>query len=319
MFSEELRQLEEKSSNYEDGAISLVEYCQYVKEMAYKKGLNLRSYPYLTTFSETARLEKEINFKQAESERNAFVKDLARFLDEKQVKELINKTVVFKSGKITPKEYYSFLQETAKPRLDLEHKYPQAYSYIRYITVSEDINVRDLLKEISLIEEEIKRSCLITVNQRRLYEIAKSLQILVKLSKLELTPEEYEYFQTNRPKFLVTSWINFLSENCSRYNLPMSPAGSNIIDQNLRQLHEFYQLGVVREKSFIDNVVNKMDETDAKLAVLIAGGFHTPGVTRMLKNKGYAYVVVTPVITKRMDSSTYFSVLKGEDTHLEKP
>ncbi len=92
----------------------------------------------------------------------------------------------------------------------------------------------------------------------------------------------------------------------------MSLVNSNIIDDNLKQLEDFYKLGVAREEAFIKNIVNKMDQTNQKLAVLIAGGFHTPGVTRMLKDKSCSYVVITPVITKRIDSSAYFSVLRGE-------
>jgi hypothetical protein len=65
------------------------------------------------------------------------------------------------------------------------------------------------------------------------------------------------------------------------------------------------------------NMVSKMDESGENLAVLITGGFHTPGVTRMLKGKGYSYVVAAPVITQNSDSSVYFSVLRGEKSRFE--
>jgi hypothetical protein len=37
----------------------------------------------------------------------------------------------------------------------------------------------------------------------------------------------------------------------------------------------------------------------------------------MLKDNGYSYIVIAPVITKKSDSSIYFSVLKGEKNRLE--
>ena len=317
IYTEELRQLEKKSSDYADKVVSLAEYCQYLKEIAYKKGLNLNEFPHLTAFSETARLEKEIDFQQAESERNAFIKYIANFLDETQVKKLINKSQEFKAKKLTSQEYYSFLQAIGEKKLDLQHDYPQLYAYITYITVSKDINAPSLLKEVTVIEEKIKEACFINTDQRKLNEISKSLQILTKILNLELTPEEYKYFKANQANFLTASWVDFLTENCRRYNLAIQPTTSSVIDENLSMLDEFYQLGVAREKAFIKNAVDKMNESGQNLAVLITGGFHTPGVTRMLKDKGYSYIVVAPVITKKSDSSVYFSVLRGGKKQLE--
>lgn len=317
IYTEELRQLEEKKSKYDDKAISLVEYCQYLNEMANKKNLELKDYPHLTAFCEIARLEKEIDFQEAESERNAFIKDLAKLLDEKGVQGLINKTQDFKAKKITQEEYYSFLKTVGDQKLDLKQNYPQLNAYIKYVTISKDVNAADLLKEVSVIEEKIKVASFTNADQRRLNEIAKSSQILSKILNLELTPEDYEYFKANRLQFLTSSWVSFLTEKCSSYNLQMQASTSNLIDENLNALDGFYQLGVEREKAFIKNMVNKMNESGEKLAVLITGGFHTPGITQMLKDKGYSYVVATPVITQKSDSSIYFSVLRGEKRRLK--
>jgi hypothetical protein len=76
-------------------------------------------------------------------------------------------------------------------------------------------------------------------------------------------------------------------------------------------------LGVAREEAFIKNIVAKLQESGEKIAVLITGGFHTPGITPLLKEMGYSYMVVAPVITQKSDSSIYFSVLRGEKDRLE--
>ncbi len=317
MYSEELRQLEDKKQKYEDKTLALAEYCQYLKGMAQNKGLNLESYPHITAFSEVARLEKEIDFKQAESERNTFIKDLANLLDENRVKELIAKSQDFKAKKLTSQEYYSFLKAIGEEKLDLANNYPQLDAYITYINLSKDINAPDLIKEISSIEGKIKEACFVNAEQRRLDEVFQSVQILTRILNLELTPEDYAYFQANKQNFSTASWVGFLTENCQKYNLPMQPSASSIIDGNLEQFAGFYQLGLEREKAFINNTVNKMNDSGQKLVVLITGGFHTPGVTRMLKEKGYSYMVVAPVIIQKSDSSIYFSVLRGEKKPLD--
>jgi len=317
IYTEELMLLEKKKSGYEDKAITLAEYCQYLKGIAQKKGLGLQEYPQLSAFSETARLEKEIDFKQAESQRDVFIKDLARLLDERGVQNLILMTQGFKAKMIAAGEYYSFLKAAGEQKLGLRRNYPHLNSYIQYVTVSKEVNAAELLKEVNIVEEKIKEACLTNPGQRRLAEISKSLQILTKVLNLELTPEDYAYFQANKSQFTTASWIDFLTQNCSKYNLALQPVSSKVIDENLNELDNFYQLGTTREKAFMKNLVNKMDESGQKLAVLITGGFHTPGVTQMLKDKGYSYIVAAPVITQKSDSSVYFSVLRGEKKPLE--
>lgn len=313
IYSQQLRQLEVKKKQYKDKEASLLEYCRYLKQMANKKGLGIKDYSHLSAFLETARLEEDIDFNQAESERNKFIKDLAGLLNQEQVRELISKSQEFKSGGTAPQIYYSFLTSLAEKRLDLKRDYPLLDSYIRYISVSKQIDVRGLLKEVDLLEQETKEAFFDNSEQRRLSEISKSLDILRRLLNLDLIPEDYEYFYINRSKFLTASWIDFLTQGSIKYNLALRPYQSMIIDENLDKLEYFYQLGEYREKIFIRKLVDKMKASGERLAVLITGGFHTPGITRMLKDKGYSYVVVAPVITRDSDSkSIYFSVLKGE-------
>jgi hypothetical protein len=57
-----------------------------------------------------------------------------------------------------------------------------------------------------------------------------------------------------------------------------------------------------------------------KTTVLIAGGFHTPGITRLLKEAGYSYVVITPQIKtySPMDQHLYVQRLLGYAIPLSK-
>ena len=311
IYTQELNQLEQKRQAYKDKNLSLLEYCQYLKKMADKKRLKQETDNLMTAFLEIATLEKEMDFKQAEIERKTCLEDLTKALNKNQLGELINRSNQFKAGKLTKIQYYVFLKSMADKRLNLKD-YPAFNSYIRYITISQGINAKDLLAQISETEDKIKEAFFINNDQRQLSQISKWLELLKGLLNLELTPEQYGYLQDNRSKFTTASWVYFLTENSRRYNLGMSLSRSKIIDDNLNKLQEFYQLGVEREKIFIKNLVNKMNDSREKLAVLITGGFHTPGITSMLKNKGYCYIVVTPVISKRADSAIYFSVLKGK-------
>ncbi|MDD5477847.1 MAG: hypothetical protein PHG87_06605 [Candidatus Omnitrophica bacterium] len=318
IYSEEVKYLESAKKNYEDKTLSLGEYCGYLKNIASNKGFDLQSYPFLSAFAELARMEKEVDFKEAEAQRNEFIKSLASLLNEKQVKTVVDKSQDFKAGNITSGEYYSFLKDlAAKKRINLEQNYPQLAAYIRYINENKKIDVAQLLKEVGSLEEKIKEELFANADQKKLYEISKALDVLKGVVSLELTPEDYGYFKANRADMSTGSWLSFLSDNCAKYNLALRPSASGVIDENMSKFEEFYKLGSDREQAFIKNIVKKMDESGEKIAVFIAGGFHTPGMTQMFKEKGYSYAVVTPTITKKTDSSVYLSVLRSEKKNLQ--
>jgi len=312
LYNSELLDLEARTSGYAKKEISLVDYCGYLKETAAKKNMDLSDKQNLTCFLESAKLEKQIDLKVSESQRNEFIKALATKLDELGVKELIANTQGFKDKKIPAVLFYTFLKDMASGKIDLARDYPQLDSYISYIVLSNNLDVEEFLKEIGLIEKQISETLFVKNDQRKLYEISASLDMISKLLSLGLMPEEYEIFKENKGSLVTASWINFLTDNCRRYNLAGLPAASDTIDNNLDQFESFYTLGVEREKAFIRNIRNKMEESKDTLAVLITGGFHTPGISRLLKEEGYSYAVVTPAVTGKSDNSIYLSVLRGQ-------
>jgi hypothetical protein len=312
IYNQELKDFEAKRAEYGKKALSLTDYCKYLKEIAGAKRLDLRDSPHLSAFVEIALTEKDLNFKEAEAQRNLFIKELAKALDEQEVKELIAKTREFKEQKSNGRDYYSYLQEKAQFRIDLARDYPQLNSYISYIKVSKDINAADLIKEIAVLENNIREALFVNNDERELARISKAVEVLSGFLKLDLTPEEYEDFNKEKSQYTTVSWVDFLSDSCRKHNLDLQLQASTAIDENIQKLEEFYKLGLSREEAFIKNLTAKLEESKEQLVVLITGGFHTPGVTRMLKEKGYSYAVVAPAITERTDSSLYFSVLRGE-------
>jgi hypothetical protein len=213
---------------------------------------------------------------------------------------------------MTQQEYYSFLKTIAEQKIDMAAAYPSLNDYITYLNVSKNINAQKLLKDVAAVEGALRSVLLENDEQKKLSEIDRMVRILMKFFNLEVTPEDYAYFKDNKDKFTDSYWMGFLMDCCTRYNVAMNVEMSSVVNDNLAFLEDFYKLGVAREDAFIKNLAGKMEESGENIAVLITGGFHTPGVTRMLKEKGYSYMVATPVITREGDSSVYFAVLREQ-------
>lgn len=318
MYNRELLRMDSQKSAFADKTLPLAEYCIYLTDAAGKKDIALDEYKQLSSFRESLALEKTIDFKQAEAQRGAFIKDLAQKMQGALIKELIAKTADFKDKKISAQEYYEFLRTAAQDRLDLKEQYPQFDAYMRYVALGRDIDAEKLLKEISRAEDRLSESLFVSNDERHLSGISDSLGTLRQFLRLDLTPGEYAAMKKDPSRYVTASWINFLTDRCRRYRISARPSASLIIDENFDALDSFYQVGIDREQAFMRNIAQKISAAgDNGYVVVITGGFHTSGLSRLFKEQGYSYAVVTPAISRRADPAIYYSVLRGENGEFE--
>ncbi|GAI55769.1 unnamed protein product, partial [marine sediment metagenome] len=71
-------------------------------------------------------------------------------------------------------------------------------------------------------------------------------------------------------------------------------AGLSLRPATLSKFEEFYNVALKRNEALVDNTISRMEKIGSRVAVLIAGGFHTPGITKLLRDRNISYVVVTP-------------------------
>jgi hypothetical protein len=311
MYSEELKAFEKEKNRYQSKEMSLAEYASYIKEKAGQKELGIEEYSHIDAFVKSTQLEKEIDFKEAEAQRSLFIKELAKALTEPEVKALIFRTQEYKAQKISNAEYYAFLKSKAEGRINIKESFPQINSYMLYIELGNQVKSEVLIKDISLIEKKIKEALFSNDGEKELCRISDSLDTLERFLKLDLTPWEYDDFISRKNDFKISSWTNFLTQACQKYGLTENLQVSSSMDENIDKFNAFYRIGLEREQSFLKNIADKLALSGDKIAVLITGGFHTPGMSKLFKDNGYSYAVVTPAISKKTDSNLYFSVLRN--------
>ncbi|MFH1665747.1 MAG: hypothetical protein ABIA77_06355, partial [Candidatus Omnitrophota bacterium] len=88
------------------------------------------------------------------------------------------------------------------------------------------------------------------------------------------------------------------------------------VSENIPNMVDFYEIAMKRDEALIDNTLKRMEAEGTDRCVLIAGGFHTKGMKYLLEKKGVSYVVVTPKITKDVETP-YIKVLTNQRTSLE--
>jgi len=311
IYNKDLIALEEKKDAYEEEKLSITDYYQYLENSAKELGADLSSFPNFKAFIKAAAFEKNIKNEEIITDAKNLVTRLTEVLPEKKLKKLLAQSARFKLEKIESQDYYLFLKRLAQNSHINLKSYPHLYKYLIYLELSDRIDGIELIKEVSGVEEVIKKKLFKNNDERKLSEISENVGLLTNLINLQMTPDEYEIYQINKAKIRLSDWMNFLNDKAGKYKLKKEAIDAALIDNNLSTLESYYQAALKRDAALIENSLAKMEEDGESMAVLIAGGFHTPQLTRMLKEKDFSYVVVAPKITEASNHDLYISVLKN--------
>ncbi len=304
-------ELEKAKQEYEEEKISLADYYKYVDALAKKTKQSLSSYPNFKRFIEVTGLEKDIKFPVVEKERSALIEKLSKKLTKQQLTNLVTKSLEFRLNKLTPSEYHEYLFGEAKAAQEPMSGYPNLEKYLAYVRAHEEIDTAKLFEETEVLSAEIEAALIKNDQQRKLYEISRSLHVLDNFLNLKLVPNDFKYYKQHRNDFNTAAWMSFLQKEAKRYKVrtaSLKPA--YILDKNLSTLVKFYDLANKRDDAFVQNAIKLMNEENAKVAVLIAGGFHTPSLKQKLKECGMSYVVVAPHTTQQTDPEQYRYILR---------
>ena len=185
--------------------------------------------------------------------------------------------------------------------------------YSEYMELSGDLNINELFKEEPFLEDTVKDALVETIDQKTLLKISKALSIIKGLLNIKVVPEEYKYFIDNRKDFDPQMWSGFLKEKSQELTLSLDvPNNFYIITDNLPKIEKFYNIAEERNHVFLKKTNERIEKDGVNIAALVAGGFHTPRLTRLLDDAGYSYVVISPKVTEKTDDALYRWMLTAE-------
>lgn len=308
IYTPELKELDRKISAYNDRKISLNNYVSYLNEIFSTHSIDISRFSNFERLSGIIELEQKINFKKVEQEHLEAIKELSQDLSEKEMADLIVKSVDFKAEKISAGRYYIHLKELAEQEDFSFRPYPNLERYVYYIIISEQIDHKKLFSEIKSSEEVAKESLYTNDDQARLDRLLKNIDILEGFINIKLTNEDVQYYYTRKSEFRPQIFYSFIQKYAIEYGF-----NNPVYDFSdcLPEMENFYALADRRDKILIENTLKAMQIKGERTAILICGGFHTQGITQLLKEKDISYIVITPKVSSEMDTELYFSVLKG--------
>ncbi|MFA7001247.1 MAG: hypothetical protein WC352_03785, partial [Candidatus Omnitrophota bacterium] len=191
--------------------------------------------------------------------------------------------------------------------------YPELSKALGRIVLSSEIQATDLFDEMNRLTQKVFEGLVMKDSEKELLLVYADYLQMKKLFALEMIREEYEAVQARRDPMkpsVLTERLFSVANDKNR----SKPAGSLKKEDSLfAKALLFYKAAILREDVMFKRLTEVMTSEKKEASVLVTGGFHSQGMTEMLKKNNIAYVEITPRITDLKESTNYMNVvtLKG--------
>ncbi|MBI4115168.1 MAG: hypothetical protein HY447_01195, partial [Candidatus Omnitrophica bacterium] len=325
VFSDDLQELFLRHQAFQEGGNELVSYIGFLKGTAEKHHISLYDYPLIHSLVSLVQLEREIDFEKAEAEIENLTKDLRKLLSRERLSRFLVNTVQFRMKKMRRSDYYGYLEEEIKdlPIFDIEQtRYDNLLKYLHYMRLYDSIDVK-VFDEVDAIERAVKSKLFRSAEEIELDRLYRIHSIYQKLFHFTLTKQDADFFYTYRDQFKVEAFSQFLTPLLEKYHFAFRlPGNMDQLEKDLPRVERFYSVALKRDRILIERAIEKMERDNQKIAAIVTGGFHTPGIERYLREHDYSYLVIAPRISKAIDSekeaALYEQAIKQKPMPLEK-
>ncbi|MDP8229602.1 MAG: hypothetical protein P9L93_00690 [Candidatus Gorgyraea atricola] len=318
LYTPELREIDQKEVQYENEEIETKEYLDYISSYITRFNIPTDKYKNISLLIEATEQEKTINQAKIGQDSQNLLMNLQAALsgssNRRTMDLLMAKAELFRSQKISAFSFYSYLRNLAIKHLeDKMVKYPDLEEFVDYLTKVNSLDTTKLFVEMEDLAYEVKQNLAQTQEQKTLVQGLRNIKFLENLFNLKISNEELDYYLNNRDSHKVSFFKDFLIPTLKKYGMQATiDYKSELVDMRLEEIEEFYQTVKKRDFSMVENSTREIERRNAKVAALIGGGFHTKGITRLLKDQGYSYVVVSPYSGTEIDEENYHYLLSGK-------
>lgn len=207
----------------------------------------------------------------------------------------------FLNGEISAGEMLQYLVRLGseygkKPKLT-----PQLLKLLGHTETLSAIKGSVLYEELDSFIPEAEASLIQTKEQSDLAQKYRKLFLMKNLIELELTHPQLARYQKEPEAYLR------LFEGPGKLE-----KSDRTFEENLTPAVEFYEAALQRDQAFLGRIDAKMKKNSQKMVAVVAGGFHTSGLEKILKEQGIPYAVVTPRITELAGVENYDRVMKSD-------
>ncbi|MBL8022725.1 MAG: YvcK family protein [Elusimicrobia bacterium] len=310
VYSPRLRKFDSAVASYEEGRTHLGDHVDFLWT---SYAGSAKDYPHLMSLQKAFAIEKTMDFKAVEKERKTLVDLLSHRLTPAQLQNVVTQSVSYRLGRISHADYHSYLRSISKQNGIHLDQFSQVDRYMKYLALADGIDRGALLSELPSMERAVESQLVQNPKEKVLAQCRRNLSLLNKLAHHAMTPADWTLYVTSRDD------VQKIHERLAGLSgRPAPPEGSVLSPALLQSFEKFSMLALERNPSLVQNLLEKVKAEKASVAVLVAGGFHTEGMTALLKKADVSYAVVTPRIGEIPNNSQPLQSLIRDPLPLEK-
>jgi|GEM_PF-2989282 len=312
LWSPELIELDGKFQTHDRQGSDLIDYVRYLNDKAKALEVSADPYPAVSNLIRQFELEKGFDADGGLSKLALdFIRDakdqIAPLLEGDKKTEFGSKMQAYQVGNISRLEFVKYLSRLADElKLQIENQ-ESLKEVLGGFTELSEAQAPQFFEELESWTGAIKGKLFRSEGERALDKLYRHFRILERLSRLEATRKEISYYRSRKAEFTPDFFRDFLEKF-------KDTAG----EFDFSDAEHFYELALARDEALFKNLRRVMKEKETSFAMAVAGGFHTEGFKRHLKDAGISYVVVTPRIHDIGDENNYLRVMRGEISYLNK-
>lgn len=277
---------------------SFVDYVKILSEIAPQV---VASHPEINVLVNLVKKEQTLDFQKIEAAHQKIIAGLAAQTTEAGMKEMVNRALAVKEGRLSALDYYSDLQKKAP--------HPVLASYVAYLRAAEAVDADKTFAALDVVETDAAKALIKHPVARQLYAYHRWLERQEKFFALEMIPQEWN-LQKNTQLRDVVNQLNEIREFIAEQKTALGYGFDTpvIAVKTLSRAHEgafaFYRAATSRDQVMAQNVESYLrNNKEERVVAFIAGGFHTPGLTTSLKKSGYNVAVIRPQLETKIDLS----------------
>ncbi|MBI4353493.1 MAG: hypothetical protein HY593_06195, partial [Candidatus Omnitrophica bacterium] len=318
VYSEELRELNQNGVSNNNDGIKFSERWKIISGFADKYRIPYASYANIGSLLGSIAAEKGIDFEKANREREALLESLSKALPREKLETLVAESVAYKLGKISQGAFSSYLLDLARSEgVDLS-AYPHLVRYTDYMTLYESIDIDALKDEVLQLEEKIRERLFRSKEERELHQLVRQAQVIRDLFEVKLSSGGLAYYRQHRDEFKLETFKKFLEEKGKRYGVFWWEGGElEAIFRDIPESIRFYDSAEKRNEALLNNTVKQMRENGQTTACLVTGGFHSKGITELLKGNHTSYIVILPRFNKKA-KRPYLTLITNSEASFRK-
>ncbi len=280
--------------------------------LAAKAGIDFsgEAYPEVLQLKAIQEKEKTINFDQANLEQSTLFSEFSSKGLSKKMQGFVEASKRMKNMQVSQYMLLNNIFNLADANGISIKSYKALLRYHDYLKDFSELKIDSLLDELEALEDRVYAALLGTDDAKKLRAVDRFVGLVYKAYEIKMSSKDFDLLMANEPDFPTEAWQAFLNEKLAElgYYENVIPYRT-LIDEARPSLGNFYELVDQRDIAFIRNTKSVMESENQKVAFLISGGYHTEHLTNLLREEGFSYIVLTPLVTFETDYAKYEDIL----------